>query len=87
MKEEYGSRERRIAIRSQKDGIHLLEFTASRVNQGAPTVHARHCYLARQSLGRLCEFVRGQDFRRTMPAIREERVAIRQIFRDRPVMS
>jgi len=29
VQEEDGSRERRIEIRSQKDGIHLLEFTAS----------------------------------------------------------
>ncbi len=36
MQEEDGSRKRRIDIRSQKDGIHPLEFTASWVNKGAP---------------------------------------------------
>src|SRR6266436_4983036 len=39
MQEEDGSRKRRIEIRSQKDGIHLLEFTASRATKALPTVH------------------------------------------------
>jgi hypothetical protein len=36
MQEEHGSCKRRIEIRNQKDGIHLLEFTASGVNKGGP---------------------------------------------------
>src|SRR5437899_11625268 len=35
MQEEYGSCKRRIEIRDQKDGIHLLEFTASRSTKAA----------------------------------------------------